>query len=271
MLIASTKKMKLKSYFLFLQKTIGLCLLLCFCKSTYAQVVYTDIPDATPSATYPLDLNNDAIVDFVIQFGNGIICMPQNNNAYAGKLVSSNYLPWALPTATAICDTLSTWYGANKPGTMALGTSMGFWPGAVDKYLALKLVVGANTYYGWARFDVLASAGSFTIKDYAYESTANACIQTGVTNLGISQKIVMPSMTIAPNPFTNNTTIVLNQANEHATLRLYNVYGQLVKTFDNNFGHTITLSRDQLPSGLYFLYVSHENNTPTITQLIISD
>ena len=271
MLIASTKKMKLKSYFLFLQKTIGLCLLLCFCKSAHAQVVYTDIPDATPSATYPLDLNNDAIVDFVIQFGNGIICMPQNNNAYAGKLVSSNYLPWALPTATAICDTLSTWYGANKPGTMALGTSMGFWPGAVDKYLALKLIVGANTYYGWARFDVLASAGSFTIKDYAYESTANACIQTGVTNLGISQKIVIPSMTIASNPFTNNTTIVLNQASEHTTLRLYNVYGQLIKTFENGLGNSIILSREQLPSGLYFLTLSEANSTLATEKISITN
>ena len=33
-----------------------------------AQIIYTDIPDDTPNATYPLDLNNDNIVDFLIQF-----------------------------------------------------------------------------------------------------------------------------------------------------------------------------------------------------------
>lgn len=251
--------MKLKSYFLFLQKISSLYILLCFCKNTHAQVVYTDIPDATPSASYSLDLNNDAIVDFVLQFGNGIICMPLNNNAYAGKLVNSNYLPWALPTTTAICDTLSTWYGANKPGTMALGTSLGFWPGAVDKYLALKLVVGTNSYYGWARFDVLASAGSFTIKDYAYESTANTCIQTGAPNLSSTPKIELPKMTVAPNPFTNNTTINLNQLGKHTTLRLYNIYGQLIKTIDHNVSNTIILSREQLPNGCYFLIASEAN------------
>lgn len=45
-----------------------------------AQIIYTDIADATPSATYPLDLNNDNNVDFLIQFDAAakIVCKPQN-------------------------------------------------------------------------------------------------------------------------------------------------------------------------------------------------
>ncbi len=121
------------------------CLLLLFIfnNKLYSQIIYTDIPDATPNATYPLDLNNDTIVDFMIQFGGsagtvGVICYPQNNNAYSGDYVSGVHLPWALSSSITICDTLLTWYDSSNPGSMAWGTSIGYWVGETNKYLALN-------------------------------------------------------------------------------------------------------------------------------------
>jgi len=201
--------------------------------SLFAQIIYTDIPDATPNATYPLDLNNDGIDDFMIQFGGtagavGLICYPQNNNAYAGNIVNGEYLPWAFSASNFICDTLSSWHGANHPGLMGLGTNIGYWPGVNNKYLALKLIEGTNTYYGWARLDVFSISSSFTIKDYAYESTPNACIQAGKNSLGNNGNSIK-KITVLPNPFISSTTINIADNLNNATLTVYNAYGQPIK------------------------------------------
>lgn len=238
-------------------KTLSNLLFLFFVSATLnAQIVYTDIPDATPNATYSLDLNNDGNVDFVLYFGGsagnvGVLCSPQQNNAYAGNVVGGDYLAWALTSSTSICDSLSSWYGTNYPGTLGVGSSTGYWPGATDRYLALKLVEGANAYFGWVRLDVFPTSTSFTVKDYAYNSTPNACIQAGQTTLGLEESNDA-ALTIFPNPFSSSTTIQsLGNLND-ATLIVSNAYGQTLKRFEHLSGQSITISRDDLPNGLYF-------------------
>lgn len=253
----------------------SLLILLVFYNNLSAQIIYTDIPDETSNATYPLDLNNDSIVDFIIQFGGsggtiGIICSPQNNNAYAGNFVGGTYLPWALSASNNICDTLSTWYGANNLGTMGLGTNTSYWSSATNKYLALKLIVGSNTFYGWARFDLLATSSSFTIKDYACESTPNACIQAGKNNVS-SNENSDKQITIYPNPFISSTTIKTIDNLKNATLTIYNSYGKALKQMKNISGQTNSLSRDNLPSGIYFIKLTDENEIIGVEKLVIAD
>lgn len=252
-----------------------LLILLVFNNNLPAQIIYTDIPDETPNATYPLDLNNDSIVDFIIQFGGsgstiGVICSPQNNNAYAGNFFGGVHLPWALSASNNICDTLSTWYDANNPGIMGMGTSIGYWPSATNKYLALKLIVGTNTYYGWARFDLLAISSSFTIKDYAFESTPNACIQAGKTNVGSNENSIK-KISVFPNPFISSTTIKTIDNLKNATLTIYNSYGKTIKQIKNISGQTISLSRDNLSCGIYFIRITEENKIIAVEKLIIRD
>lgn len=261
------------------KKVASLCcllILLFFNSKLNSQIIYTDIPDATPNATYPLDLNNDAIVDFIIQCGGssgtiGVICSPQNNNAYSGDFVSGTYLPWALSTSNPICASLATWYDSSNPGTMGMGASIGYWPSATNKYLALKLIVGTNTYYGWARLDLLSISASFTIKDYAYESTPNACIQAGQNSVGINEIKTNPIFSIFPNPFISSTTVQTIGNFKNATLAIYNSYGQDLKQVKITSGQTIYLSRDNLPSGLYFISLTEENKIIAVEKLIITD
>ena len=238
-----------------------------------AQVIYTDIPDATPNATYPLDLNNDSIDDFVIQMGaiDKIVCFPQNDNAYAGEFDGANYFPWALTSNTNICDTLTSWYGSNNPGFLAFSSSSGNWIGQTDKYLALKLNVGTNTYYGWVRLDVVATATSFTVKDYAYESTPNSCILTGQTPLGIAENSLENYLLIAPNPFNSFTKIQTTGHFNNGILRIYNAFGETIQRIENYTGDTITLSRDKLPSGVYFVQLTSETKTLDVEKFIIID
>lgn len=243
----------------------------------YAQIIYTDIiPDATPNASYSLDLNNDSIVDFLIQFGGssgmiGVMCYPQNYNAYSGDFVGGIYSPWALSAADAICDSSATWYDSNYPGTMGLGASIGFWPGATDKYLALKLIAGTNTYYGWARFDFLAMSGSFTIKDYAYNSSPNDCIFAGQTITGFDELTNKNAFSIYPNPFISTTTIQTIGDFQNATVTIYDLLGKSLKQINNVSGMTVSLSRDDLPGGLYLLRLTEGNKIIAVEKLIIND
>ena len=259
-----------------LKKGAFLCCLLVFFaynSRLHAQVIYTDIPDATPNVTYSLDLNNDAIIDFSIQFEaiDKVMCKALNNNAYAGNLVGGIHLPWAIASSNNICNTLSTWYGATTLGTMAWGTSIGYWVGASDKYLALKLVVGANTYYGWARLTILPTSTSFTIKDYAYESMPNTCIQAGQITVGTYENTNKNTFSTFPNPFSTATTLQISDNLKNATLTICNTYGQTVKQINNISGQTVTLYRDNLPSGLYFMHLIAENKIIASDKLIITD
>jgi hypothetical protein len=268
----------MKTKIISLKKIATFCcllILLAFNNNLHAQIIYTDIPDETPNATYPLDLNNDSIVDFIIQFGGsgsmiGVICSPQNNNAYAGNFVGGVHLPWALSASNNICDTLSTWYESNNPGIMGMGVNIGYWPSATNKYLALKLIVGTNTYYGWARFDLLAISSSFTIKDYAYNSIPNGCIQTGKTNVGGNENSDK-NISVFPNPFISSTTIKTFDNLKNAILTIYNSYGIALKQINNISGKTVTLFRENLPNGVYFIRMIDENKTIAVEKLIITD
>jgi len=252
---------------------LGLLVLFFLSGKLDAQIIYTDIPDATPNATYPLDLNNDNIVDFLIQFnlGDKLMCKPQNDNAYSGYYFDNVYLPWANPTNTSICDTLTTWYDTINPGTMASGTNMGYWIGATDKYLALKLNVRNDSYYGWARLDVTASSTSFTIKDYAYQSTPNKCILSGQTSLGLDKKLTNKVISVFPNPCNSIATLKANVNFRNATITIQNIYGQIVKQLNKISNQTIYLSIDNIPSGLYFITVKENNKVLAVEKLVITD
>jgi hypothetical protein len=256
---------------MFSKKThLQCCLILFsfFSSKLSAQIIYTDIvPDATPSATYSLDLNNDTIPDFLIQFDSGakLMCKPQNNNAYAGETVFGINL---------LCAGLITWFDASNPGTMASGAGTGHWIGQTDKYLALKLNKGVNTYYGWARIDVIPTSSSFTIKDYAYESTPHNCIQAGAISLGFEENIRKPIFSVLPNPFNNITNVQINQQLSNANIAIYNSCGQMVKQLsltNTEAGQNISFSREQLPSGYYFIRLADENKIIAVDKIVITD
>ena len=256
-----------------LKNFVTFCLLL-FCNSSlFGQISYTDIPDATPNVTYPLDLNNDSIDDFIIQMGatDKIVCFPQNDNAYAGEFTGATYFPWALNTISFICDTLSSWYGPNNPGFLAFSSSSGNWLGQTDKYLALKLNVGTNTHYGWVRLNVVATATSFTVKDYAFESTPNACILTGQIPLDLAENSTENYLSIAPNPFHDMTSIQTSGDFSAGNLTIYDVFGKVLSNQIMSSDETITFSREHLPSGIYYVSLTAANKVIGIKKLVLID
>jgi hypothetical protein len=89
--------------------------------------------------------------------------------------------------------------------------------------------------------------------------------------LGMNEKISKHFFSSFPNPFIYSTTIQTSDNLNNATLTICNSFGQIVKQVNNMEGQTVTLFRDNLPSGLYFIQLTKNNEIIAIEKLIITD
>ena len=78
-------------------------------------------------------------------------------------------------------------------------------------------------------------------------------------------------LNVYPNPFSSSTTLRTDNLLKNATLTVYNLCGQTVKQIKNISGQTVILSRDNLPSGLYFIRLTEENKIIAVDKLVITD
>jgi len=98
---------------------------------------------------------------------------------------------------------------------------------------------------------------------------------TGVYKLDASTASVpgnenKEQLSIFPNPFSSETTLHVEKSLTNATLTLENGLGQTVKKIEYLSGQTVTLSREDLPNGVYFIRLT--DGDKRITQkLIIMD
>ncbi|MGV9003723.1 poly(ethylene terephthalate) hydrolase family protein [Flavobacterium sp.] len=79
------------------------------------------------------------------------------------------------------------------------------------------------------------------------------------------------TLSISPNPFSAWTTMQTNQALTNATLTLYNIYGQIVMERKNINGNTITLSRDNISSGIYYLRITEGIKIKAVNKVVITN
>ncbi|MFA5195647.1 MAG: T9SS type A sorting domain-containing protein [Bacteroidales bacterium] len=79
------------------------------------------------------------------------------------------------------------------------------------------------------------------------------------------------SISIYPNPFSTQSILHSDNPLKSAILTVYNVYGQAVKTIENINGQSVTISRDYLQKGIYFLQLIQEKKIIATEKLIFSD
>ncbi|MEO6168901.1 MAG: hypothetical protein ABIO46_14165, partial [Chitinophagales bacterium] len=175
----------------FLKKLLPFLILFLSVNIVDAQIVYTDVvPDSKSTGSYNLDLNNDGTTDYLIahttsggacnHINNYIKISPQNGSQCkvqvqeAGVVISSS-----LNYSGSGNQNMASWSWTK--GTYGCVSSIsGSWFYVGNGYLALELVVGGNTYYGWARLNA-SGAASFTLQDYAYNSNPDSSILAGQT------------------------------------------------------------------------------------------
>jgi hypothetical protein len=90
--------------------------------------------------------------------------------------------------------------------------------------------------------------------------------------LGIEgENVSNNDITVYPNPFSSVTTLQTETFLKDATLSVYNSSGQTVKQINNISGQTITLHRDNLSGGLYFIQLKQSNKIIKVEKIIITD
>ncbi len=87
---------------------------------------------------------------------------------------------------------------------------------------------------------------------------------------GIAESNKASILSISPNPFYNETVLQAGHIVRNATITITNCSGQTIKQIKNFSGQSITLQRDDLPSGLYFLRLT-EDKAAITTKLWVMD
>ncbi|TWT86646.1 PEP-CTERM motif protein [Pseudobythopirellula maris] len=153
-----------------------------------AEVQYSGVQDLSIAqyGAQDLNLDGDAFNDILLKnyvFGGNY--QGATVNGYPGKLVISNgsfpYYVSALEKGDLIDGTVvgPTFYGAlgyaANPGSE--------FDSSTDAFIGLSFPIGGNApefiHYGWIRVDIDNSAGTFVIRDWAYNPVPNRGILAG--------------------------------------------------------------------------------------------
>ena len=159
-------------------------------------VEYFNIDDISISQGYtqPLYINDDTYIDITLNnyiFLNGnyqgafIPFAPgrvfgfragPSNFAYATALYGGEMVDAAAMSANVFNTVLA--YGATDPNAQ--------FNNVTDAYIGFSFPAGSDLHYAWVRVDVDNAAGTFIIKDFAFENVPGVGILAGATTSGAS-------------------------------------------------------------------------------------
>ena len=107
-----------------------------------------------------------------------------------------------------------------------------------------------------------ANDGTNGVELWKYNSTLSI-----VTNeINLENKAI-----IYPNPLSTESVLKTNGNLENAILTIYNSLGQQIKEINNISGQSVTLYRDNLSSGMYYIRLTQDSKIITVNKLIITD
>jgi hypothetical protein len=227
-------------------------------------IVYTDlVPDSVYSgsnADFLLDLNNDGVDDFNIQFTVGtasrsVRVLPSVGNEVLGSSGGAYFYPFALNLNDPIGGVQATWNGTINGGYLTMawlyttGGTYGNWFGATNKYMGLRFKIGADWHYGWVRLDIPTDVSSLTVKDFAYETIANTAIAAGTTGATGILPILPKSIDI----FAHERVLTVDLKDislGNASLSLNSINGQQVLNADLS-SNRMQFGLDGISRGIY--------------------
>lgn len=172
--------------------------------------------------------------------------------------------PGTLPAKLNSGDSITpsrNWVAANYDPLSASG--MGNWQSnATDKYLGFRFKnADAKWYYGWLKMTIAAGGASFTVQEWAYETTGkkiNAGQKTA-SGSGITGTSADAAITIAPNPCRDQ--IIVN-AYMQGKIYITDIKGSLVYNAAHNNGASTINTKEWAP-GNYFIRLDDGNTVYT--------
>ena len=116
-------------------------------------------------------------------------------------------------------------------------------------------VISSRSIYAYA----YAAHGNHTESiSYLWNSEANGWVysEKEVSNWSeLSNNIVDLNFVFYPHPFSDYTTIRLSNALQTLNIELIDNYGRIVRTIDNVNRNLVTIHREYLSSGIYFIRI----------------
>lgn len=159
-----------------------------------ARIVYTKTHQViAANGVYPLDLNQDGVVDFLIQEWSDFAFFPLLAKEALGNAVQGRV---GYQSASALKR--GAWIGPSR-GFVKSGpngemmafvaydtetgsrVSGGPWVNVTNRYLGLQFEIHRKTHYGWARLSVrvMGNKVTGTLTGYAYETIAGKRLRAG--------------------------------------------------------------------------------------------
>ncbi|WP_299763579.1 T9SS type A sorting domain-containing protein [uncultured Dokdonia sp.] len=230
------------------------------------QIVYTDIdPDQAmgpASESFMVDLNGDGTNDFDFQIFNsaGAVMYALSSNGFVG-FTASGYNYGSNLTEGTVIDAAASFVTAaradnnfnscNYPNSQWCG-------GVTDGYMGLSINVGGETFYGWARLDIIAAGNEMTIKDFAFNSVAGESIMAGEGALSLEDNTIEGFSS-----FVSDNVLTLNARTPLEAVTIHSISGQ--KVISQKLSNTTeTVNLNGLSTGVYIATVAVEGKLQAI-------
>lgn len=247
-----------------------------------AQVTYVDITDEEVEIgeIYLMDLDGDGEDDFLFQATSSgsawtfaRVFGSVTSSAYAFGNSTNRVVGYAgaiLPYGSALetddpidgdQDFAST-YNVAFLASIYSGNTYGPFADVDDKFLGVRFDIGGDVHYGWIRMDATVDPVSMTIKDYAYNATAEAGILAGQTEEIVAINTIDASK-LAIYSYGNTVNLVVNNLNaENADVKIYDITGKVIYVAPlNEKGMQIALP--QASAGNYMVKVTTADGVMT--------
>jgi len=252
--------------------TIMLLSIFVFQNMLNAQIVYTDVvPDTTVNEFlqgYGVDFNHDDKLDLHIALLDNVgvwvmLLIPDSeldevSVVYDG--VEASVLEYG-DDISASCNywELGSGWGGLLYGYWAEDGAYGNWVETQEnKYLGIKFRIDDSFYYGWIYLTTIIhdfDDYEFTVKSFAYNSTAEEGIEAGDTGQGVGiSKIENLSVSVYPNPVQD--LLYFDDINQFNEVLITDISGKEVYKTKSVKNHSLDVS--SLKTGVYFLKISTE-------------
>jgi hypothetical protein len=158
----------------------------------------------------PIDLNNDANVDFVLFGYGGTYTDGGTSSAYAGlygagsnQVIGGGTYPYQIVNKLASGATIgpsgawrsggAAFYSTYTDGSQRHGLG-GFGNGSAETgFVGVRFNIGGQTHYGWIRLQFGSGVAELSATEWAYESCPNTPIAAGATTGGATCGVVPTS------------------------------------------------------------------------------
>jgi hypothetical protein len=137
-----------------------------------------------------------------------------------------------------------------------------------DEAYGISSTMGGNILIAGAFYSPTLSFGS---NDLTNAGSADIFVAQLASTTGVEVPFTQgKKITISPNPFKTLATLKSDKPLINAKLTIYNSFGQVIKEFEGISGTSITLDRDSLANGIYFICLIEDDYSVT-DKLVIAD